>query len=133
MDVRHRLSLGIGINQRLRAEYRATPRTEGGRILDGYVSAGRLRYRVGADFPLTKRQRGPVIRASNEYHVMFGDRPLSFDQNRVQLGIDVPVSPSLSLETAYLWWYQRRKDGNIVDRDYLRVTLNHRIRRRRAI
>lgn len=133
MDVRHRLSLGIGINQRVRAEYRATPQTEGGRAQDGYVSAGRVRYRVGVDLPVSNRQRGPVIRASNEYHVMFGDRPISFDQNRVQVGVDVPVTPSLSIETAYLWWYQRRKDSNILERDYLRVTLNHRIRRRSSI
>jgi hypothetical protein len=129
LDHKRSLSPRFGLNQRARLEYRATPRTVDGRATEGYLSAGRLRYRAGLDLRLPPVGGvAPIARLSDEYHVMFGNRPLSFDQNRVQAGIDLPVTGRLSVETAWLWWYQRRPNGAVVDRDYLRVSIIHRLR-----
>jgi hypothetical protein len=119
------------INHRLRGEWRAVPVTAAGRALDGeYTHAGRARYRFGVDTRLTSRFGAPLLRISDEYHVMFADRPVSFDQNRLQAGIDWRLSRDVTLETAYLWWHQRLRNGAIVNRDYIRLSINHRIVRR---
>jgi hypothetical protein len=128
-DLQQSVASRLSLNHRARLEYRATPRTSGGLVTEGYTGAGRFRYRLGGDIPLGEGARRPVVRISDEWHVMFGDRPLSFDQNRLQAGVEWPLTRSLSVETAYLWWHQRRRDGAIINRDYLRVTFNHRIRR----
>ena len=130
-DLSQRLSTRITLNHRLRGEGRAVPVSAGGRALDGeYTHAGRVRYRFGVDTRLTSRFGAPLLRISDEYHVMFDDRPVSFDQNRLQAGFDWRLSPNVTLETAYLWWHQRLRNGAIVNRDYLRLSINHRIVRR---
>jgi hypothetical protein len=130
-DLSQKLSSRITLNHRLRSEWRAIPMTTEGRALDGeYTHAGRVRYRFGVDTRITSRFGSPLLRISDEYHVMFADRPFSFDQNRLQAGFDWRLSPSVTLETAYLWWHQRLRNGVLVNRDYLRLSINHRMVRR---
>lgn len=132
LDVRQPLSERLSLSHRTRLEYRATPRTEQGIVTEGYESAGRLRHRVAADLRLRSRAGNvPVLRVSDELHVMFGDRPASklFDQNRLSAGITLPLAPPLSVELSYIWWYQQRRNGGFFDRDIWRVVFHHRVRR----
>jgi hypothetical protein len=132
LDVRQPLSTQLSLAHRARLEYRATPRTTNGLVTDGYESAGRARYRLAADLRLRSRPGPtPVLRVSDELHLMFGDRPVSqlFDQNRLSGGVTLPISPPLSVELSYIWWYQKRRSGGIYDRDIWRVVFHHRARR----
>jgi hypothetical protein len=132
VDVRQPLTAQLALSHRGRLEYRATPRTENGLVTDGYESAGRVRYRLAADWRLRSRPGStPVVRMSDELHLMFGDRPASrlFDQNRLSGGVTLPLAPSLSVELSYIWWYQKRRNGGIFDRDIWRAVFHHRVRR----
>lgn len=132
LDARQWLTPRLTMVQRARLEYRAIPRTEEGRVVGGYKSAGRARYRMGVEFrPWDSAASAPWLKVSDEVHVMFGDRPLSklFDQNRLQAGVGIPLNKSLSLEVGYLWWYQHRYQTGKFDRDIWRLEIHHRIRR----
>lgn len=125
-DLGRSLSPAARLTQRSRLEYRDW-RASSGRAP---MSAVRLRHRVQLDWT---PNGGPIgLRISDELHIQTGDRPASrlFEQNRVQVGLRVPITGSLSTELAYLWWYQQRRDGATVQRDHFRIAFEHLHRRR---
>lgn len=128
LDVRQRVRPRLSLTHRARLEYRDWVKGADETRVPEVEAAGRLRYRLQAEWTL--RENGPSVRLSDEYHVMFGDRSIAqpFDQNRVQAGLRWPLSRALSTEVAYLWWYQRRRLGGVLTRDYVRLTFEHRYR-----
>jgi hypothetical protein len=131
-EARQRAGQRLSFSHRTRLEFRAFSRTSGGEVVSGLDLASRLRYRFAADWRI-RTSPGPsvVLRASDELHLMFGDRSLSkpYDQNRLQLGAVIPAGRDVNFEVAYLWWYQQRESGDWIDRDIARVIVHHRVRR----
>jgi hypothetical protein len=128
LDITQRANPRVTFAHRARLEYRGWVASADGSRAPEVEAAGRLRYRLQGEWSL--RKHGASVRLSDEFHVMFGDRPVDqlFDQNRVQVGVRWPVSRSLATEVAYLWWYQRRRAGGVLERDHVRLTVEHRYR-----
>ena len=78
-----------------------------GRFPDNRPASARFRFRPGVDYTLPLRmKRPPVLVLSNEFFVVPGQNSFaaggSFTQNRVQFGVRMPVTDSLSVRPYYM-------------------------------
>jgi hypothetical protein len=79
-----------------------------GRFPDDRAASARLRFRPGLDYTLPLRMTWrPVIVLSNEFFLVPWNNPFanggsSYTQNRVQVGIRLPVTDSLSVRPYFL-------------------------------
>ncbi len=131
LEVKQPLTDRWALAHRARAEFRAFRLVEDGDLIDEYRLAGRFRYRLGVDRSLGSKS-APTLKLSSETMVMLGDRDGRdvFDQHRLQFGMLTPVTKSIGVELAYLWWHQRvpgREDA--VNRDIARIIVHHRLGR----
>jgi hypothetical protein len=78
-----------------------------GRFPDNRPASARVRFRPGIEYTLPLRTaRRPVLIASNEFFIVPGSNSFasggSYTQNRVQLGVRLPISDSVSARPYYL-------------------------------
>jgi hypothetical protein len=88
----------------------------------------RFRYRLQLRIPITRNDDGTprsLIRLSDEIMINSGHNDYDlFDQNRIYISYETPLSKRLGVEVGYLYLHQELYDKNV-----LRVALLHRIKR----
>jgi hypothetical protein len=105
---------------------------------DGYSFGNfRARYRLQFSLPLLKiaDDRYLKLKAGDEILFNLGKEVIHnfFDQNRIAIALSFDFSPDLTFEAGYLNWFQQQKSGNkYFDRDILRISLDHKIKTKRA-
>lgn len=124
------------IDERFRLEARYFHQTNAERteLEDGFSYSNlRFRYRITFSRVLFDlRKNGNFqLKLSNELHVNAGNNIVlnTFDQNRLYGGLSYATSPNLQFEVGYLNWFQQRPNGTYFDRDILRFTVYHKLKR----
>ena len=123
----------ITINHRYKAEARFFHDVENNRLVGGYrFSNLRLRYQLGIDVPLWKKeeQEKLVLKLRDEVMFNLGRKVVNntFDQNRYYLGLNYELNKSFAFEVGYMNWFQQLKTGkDFYDRDILRLSIFHTI------
>lgn len=123
----------ITINHRYKAEARFFHDVENNRLVGGYrFSNLRLRYQLGIDVPLWKKeeQEKLVLKLRDEVMFNLGGKVVNntFDQNRYYLGLNYKLNKSFAFEVGYMNWFQQLKTGkDFYDRDILRLSIFHTI------
>lgn len=123
----------ITINHRYKAEARFFHDVENNRLVGGYrFSNLRLRYQLGIDVPLWKKeeQEKLVLKLRDEVMFNLGRKVVNntFDQNRYYLGLNYKLNKSFAFEVGYMNWFQQLKTGkDFYDRDILRLSIFHTI------
>lgn len=99
-------------------------------LFDAFEYVMRLRYRLQVRTSILQDQKGTSmmsVRLSNE--TMLNTRGNAFDQNRIYLGTEYAISPSIALEAGYIYIYQQRfARDEFFHRHVLRVSILHRIK-----
>jgi len=123
----------ITINHRYKTEARFFHDVENNRLVGGYrFSNLRLRYQLGIDVPLWKKeeQEKLVLKLRDEVMFNLGRKVVNntFDQNRYYLGMNYKLNKSFAFEVGYMNWFQQLKTGkDFYDRDILRLSIFHTI------
>jgi hypothetical protein len=139
VDVQQRTNIGkLQIRQRHRLEDRNFQVVQNGALTSSYRTNYRFRYQLQAEYPLIRRQgqnRGNLtLRVSDEIMFNFG-RQITynyFDQNRIYAALSYQLLENLATEVGYLHWFQQQPVGNVYfDRDILRLTVYHKMGRRK--
>ncbi|CAM4335270.1 DUF2490 domain-containing protein [Flavobacterium terrigena] len=123
----------ITINHRYKAEARFFHDVENGKLVGGYhFSNFRLRYQLGLDFPIWKKEGNEKLLLKIKDEIMFnlGKKIVknTFDQNRVYLALNYKVNKSYAFEIGYMNWFQQQKSGtDFYNRDILRLSIFHSI------
>jgi hypothetical protein len=78
-----------------------------GRFPENRSASARIRFRPGIEYTLPLRvARRPVLVATNEFFLVPGPNSFSsgrnYTQNRFQIGVRLPISPSLSIRPYYM-------------------------------
>jgi hypothetical protein len=123
----------LTIQHRLRIEERFIQKNNGKVLSDGYDFNFRFRYRLQANYKLTKEEskKPTTLKLSNELMINAGNTIVynQFDQNRACLGIEQSLSKNVSVELSYLHWFQQRATGyQFFDREIIRFTIYHKIK-----
>lgn len=121
LQQRHTLQSKIRVDQRFFLSSEAVER--------GLVPEFQVRVRYQAQYRLLLPNQW-AWRISNEW---MGHTPAAwvFDQNRVATSLEMPLSPSLMVEGGYIWLLSQGKNAR-VSTDIFRVTLHHRIQKKRS-
>jgi hypothetical protein len=123
----------ITINHRYKAEARFFHDVENQKLVGGFrFSNIRLRYQLGLDFPLFKKEEKEKIILKVKDEIMFniGNKIVknTFDQNRIYLAIHYKLNDSYALEVGYMNWFQQQKTGSdYYNKDILRLSVFHNI------
>lgn len=123
----------LTITHRYKAEARFFHDVENNRLSGGFrFSNFRLRYQLGFDFPLWKKEEKEKIILKVKDEVMFnvGKKVVknTFDQNRIYIALNYKINPSFAVEMGYMNWFQQQKTGvDFYNRDILRFSLFHTI------
>ncbi|KQB40352.1 DUF2490 domain-containing protein [Flavobacterium aquidurense] len=123
----------ITFHNRFQLEERFIQKANKTALLDEFSFAYRFRYRLQSTFDLWKKERRS-IKATISDEVMFNfgkdNKKNIFDQNRFYTALRYHFNPDIGLELGYLKSFQRRSSGiDFYDRDIIRLTLYHRIKR----
>jgi len=120
-------------NQRFKVEARFFHQTENNELVGGYqFSNFRMRYQLGLDIPLIKKQDAEklILKIKDEVMFNFGKNIVKnvFDQNRIYIGLNYPMNKNLAFEAGYLNWFQQRPSGtDFYNRDIIRFSVFHTI------
>ena len=123
----------FNVNQRFKVEARFFHQTENNELVGGYhFSNFRLRYQLGLDIPLIKKQDAEklILKIKDEVMFNFGKNIVKnvFDQNRIYIGLNYPMNKNLAFEAGYLNWFQQRPSGtDFYNRDIIRFSVFHTI------
>ena len=123
----------FNVNQRLKVEARFFHQTENNELVGGYqFSNFRMRYQLGLDIPLIKKQDAEklILKIKDEVMFNFGKNIVKnvFDQNRIYIGLNYPMNKNLAFEAGYLNWFQQRPSGtDFYNRDIIRFSVFHTI------
>ncbi|MES2812574.1 MAG: DUF2490 domain-containing protein [Bacteroidota bacterium] len=123
----------LTISHRYKAEARFFHDVENNKLVNGFrFSNVRLRYQLGFDFPLWKKEEKEKIILKVKDEIMFNvGRKIvenTFDQNRIYLGLNYKWSNSFAFEAGYMNWFQQQKSGtDFYNRDILRLSIFHTI------
>lgn len=123
----------LTINNRYKAEARFFHDAENGMLVGGYrFSNFRLRYQLGLDFSVLKKEEKDKIILKVKDEIMFnlGNKIVKnvFDQNRIYAAIHYKLNASYAFEVGYMNWFQQQKSGvDFYNRDILRLSLFHNI------
>lgn len=130
----HKQKLGfVTINHRYKAEARFFHDVENEKLVGGYrFSNFRLRYQLGLDFPVWKKEGKEklLLKIKDEIMVNAGNKIVknTFDQNRIYLAVNYKLNNSYAVELGYMNWFQQQKSGtDFYNRDILRFSLFHSI------
>lgn len=121
------------VNQRFKLEARFFHQTENNELVGGYqFSNFRMRYQLGLDIPIVKKQEVEklILKIKDEVMFNFGKNIVKnvFDQNRIYLGLNYPINKNVALEAGYLNWFQQRPSGtDFYNRDIIRFSVFHTI------
>jgi len=121
------------LQQRLRIDERFIHKNNGKDLLDGYDFNFRFRYRLQANFKISKDKAKDttVLKVADELMINAGSNIIYnvFDQNRIYIGVQQGISKNISFELGYLYWFQQRVTGNqFFSRNIIRLTLYHKIK-----
>ena len=123
----------LTINHRYKAEVRFFHDMENDRLVGGYrFSNFRLRYQLGLDFPIRKKEGNEKLLLKIKDEIMFnvGNKIVknTFDQNRIYLAVNYKLNASYAFELGYMNWFQQQKSGtDFYNRDILRWSVFHNI------
>lgn len=123
----------FNVNQRFKVEARFFHQTENNELVGGYqFSNFRMRYQLGLDIPLIKKQDAEklILKIKDEVMFNFGKNIVKnvFDQNRIYIGLNYPMNKNLAFEASYLNWFQQRPSGtDFYNRDIIRFSVFHTI------
>ena len=123
----------FNVNQRFKVEARFFHQTENNELVGGYqFSNFRMRYQLGLDIPLIKKQDAEklILKIKDEVMFNFGKNIVKnvFDQNRIYIGLNYPMNKNLAFEAGYLNWFQQRPSGtDFYNRDIIRFSVFHTI------
>jgi hypothetical protein len=131
------LTKKFSLQHRFRIDERFIHKNDGKTLLDGYDFNMRFRYRLQANYLVSKlEEKNPMtLKIAEEIMVNAGEKIVynSFDQNRLYVGIEKGLGKGLSAELGYLYWFQQRASGNqYFERDIMRFTLYHKIKLKNA-
>lgn len=121
------------INHRYKAEARFFHDIENEKLVSGFrFSNIRLRYQLGLDFSLLKKEAKEKIILKVKDEIMFnvGNKIVKniFDQNRIYVALYYKLNASYALEVGYMNWFQQQKTGtDFYNRDILRLSIFHNI------
>jgi hypothetical protein len=107
VDYENRLLLNLTMSTS-RGPWRPSLRTiVEGRFPDGRIASARLRFRPGIEYTLPLRvTRRPVMVLTNEFFVVPGENSFlagsHFTQDRVAVGVRIPIGDSLAIRPYYL-------------------------------
>jgi Protein of unknown function (DUF2490) len=116
-----KLSPQLEIQHRYRLEERWQHNSISAELLEGYKFATRLRYRLQATYQFTKAK----VKAFNEImvHTSKGISSNVFDQNRVYIGAEYPISSQLTTELGGMYiWQQSSNNTNASTRNIIRLS-----------
>ena len=121
------------VQQRFRIDERFIHKNNGKDLLDGYDFNFRLRYRLQANFKISKDKAKDttVLKVADELMLNAGSNIIynAFDQNRFYIGVEQGINKNISFELGYLYWFQQRATGNqFFSRNIIRLTLYHKIK-----
>lgn len=123
----------FNVNQRFKVEARFFHQTENNELVGGYqFSNFRMRYQLGLNIPLIKKQDAEklILKIKDEVMFNFGKNIVKnvFDQNRIYIGLNYPMNKNLAFEAGYLNWFQQRPSGtDFYNRDIIRFSVFHKI------
>lgn len=123
----------FNVNQRFKVEARFFHQTENNELVGGYqFSNFRMRYQLGLDIPLIKKQDAEklILKIKDEVMFNFGKNIVKnvFDQNRIYISLNYPMNKNLAFEAGYLNWFQQRPSGtDFYNRDIIRFSVFHKI------
>lgn len=123
----------LTVNHRYKAEARFFHEVENNELVGGYrFSNFRLRYQLGLDLPIWKKEDKEklVLKVKDEVMFNLGSKVVNntFDQNRIYLGLNFKCNNSLAFEAGYMNWFQQQKTGlDFYNRDILRLSIFHTI------
>ncbi len=123
----------FNVNQRFKVEARFFHQTDNNELVGGYqFSNFRMRYQLGLDIPLIKKQDAEklILKIKDEVMFNFGKNIVKnvFDQNRIYIGLNYPMNKNLAFEAGYLNWFQQRPSGtDFYNRDIIRFSVFHTI------
>lgn len=123
----------LTIRHRYKAEARFFHDVENDELVGGFrFSHFRLRYQLGLDFPLWKKEDKEKLNLKIKDEIMFnaGKKNVknTFDQNRIYLALNYKLNDSYGVEMGYMNWFQQQKTGtDFYNRDILRFSLFHTI------
>lgn len=123
----------LTINHRYKAEARFFHDVENDQLVGGYrFSNYRLRYQLGLDFPIWKKEGNEKLLLKIKDEIMFnvGNKIVknTFDQNRVYVAFNYNLNASYAFEIGYMNWFQQQKSGvDFYNRDILRLSIFHTI------
>lgn len=130
----HKQKLGfVTINHRYKVEARFFHDVENEKLVGGYrFSNFRLRYQLGLDFPIWKKEGNEKLLLKIKDEIMFnvGNKIVknTFDQNRIYLAVNYKLNASYAFELGYMNWFQQQKSGtDFYNRDILRFSIFHSI------
>ena len=121
------------LQQRFRIDERFIHKNNGKDLLDGYDFNFRFRYRLQANFKISKDKAKDttVLKVADELMINAGSNIIYnvFDQNRFYIGAEQGISKKMSFELGYLYWFQQRVTGSqFFSRNIIRLTLYHKIK-----
>lgn len=123
----------VTINHRYKAEARFFHDVENEKLVGGYRFLNfRLRYQLGLDFPIWKKEGNEKLLLKIKDEIMFnaGNKIVknTFDQNRIYLAVNYKLNNSYAVELGYMNWFQQQKSGtDFYNRDILRFSIFHSI------
>lgn len=91
----------VGILHRIRTEERWRDQVINDQVIGAKVFSFRLRYLVSIQVPVSRNPKFPALVVADELMAQFSAQILynTFDQNRIFIGIRLPVHPYLSFDT----------------------------------
>ncbi|RAW01028.1 DUF2490 domain-containing protein [Pseudochryseolinea flava] len=130
-EVQHDLRFAkFSIQNRFRVDYRFTENNVEENVFESSTYVTRYRYRLQFRIPLTNPEDrnglATTLRISDE--IMVNSKKNTFDQNRFNATLDIPLSQRFTLETGYIFIHQQRYGRDeFFDRHVVRISLVHRI------
>jgi hypothetical protein len=106
---------------------------------DGFTYGNlRFRYRLQLVIPIIKfnEAQSMKIKVGDEVMLNVGQKIVNnlFDQNRLFVGLNMTFSPSITVETGYINYYQQQKSGiNYYNRDIFGLIFYHSIQTMRTL
>jgi len=122
----------FNFHSRLRLENRNFRNTANNELIDGYNTNYRMRFLFSGDVPIVKLKNHLAVKLKVTDEIHFSVAGVydsgKFDQNRIGISVSVDITKSLSLETGYLNWYQKRPGIDaFYNRHIVRIGINHKI------
>jgi len=123
----------FSVSHRYKLEGRFFAIVEENRLTNDYAFSNlRMRYQLGIDLPLYKKEQSEkiILKVKDEMLFNIGSKIVknTFDQNRIYLGLHTIVNSNVAVELGYLNWFQQQANGiDFYNRDIVRLSLFHKI------